>query len=65
MSDFLWGLWNGLTAWPVLIAHAFDWWDRFPVYNVQRDSGWYQFGFLIGAGLLFGGSAGGAGRKGR
>ncbi|OGK12959.1 hypothetical protein A3A93_01525 [Candidatus Roizmanbacteria bacterium RIFCSPLOWO2_01_FULL_38_12] len=50
MQEFLWGLWNGLTAWPVLIAHVFGWWTSFPVYNVARDGGWYQFGFLLGAG---------------
>ena len=50
MEDVLWGLLNGLTAWPVLIAHVFGWWTDFPVYNVARDGGWYQFGFLIGTG---------------
>ncbi|HRC61911.1 MAG: hypothetical protein K1X87_02945 [Dehalococcoidia bacterium] len=63
MGDFLWGFWNGLTAWPLLIAHAFHWWERFPVYNVGRDSGWYQFGFLIGAGSLFAGPARGSRRR--
>lgn len=33
MEDFLWGLWNGITAWPILIAHVFGAWERFPVYN--------------------------------
>jgi hypothetical protein len=59
---FLWGLWNGMTAWPLLIIHIFDAWERYPVYNVGRDGGWYQFGFLLGAGSpfpgLFGGSKG-------
>lgn len=50
MEDFLWGLWNGITAWPLLVTHALDIWEKYPVYNVSRDTGWYQFGFLIGAG---------------
>ncbi len=50
MEDFLWGLVNGITAWPLLILHVFSIWDRYPVYNVVRNGGWYQFGFLIGAG---------------
>lgn len=50
MEDFLWGLWNGVSAWPVLIAHVFGIWERFPVYNIGRDEGWYQFGYLLGAG---------------
>jgi hypothetical protein len=53
IEGFLWGLWNGLTAWPLLIFHVFGVWDRFPIYNVARDGGWYQFGFLIGAGSPF------------
>ena len=53
MEDFLWGLWNGLTAWPLLIIHAFGGWHRFPVYDVMRDGGWYQFAFLLGSGSPF------------
>jgi hypothetical protein len=48
--DFLWGLWNGITAWPLLIIHAFGGWHRFPVFDVIRNGGWYQLGFLIGSG---------------
>lgn len=50
MEDFLWGIVNGITAWPLLVLHLFTIWDRYPVYNVARDGGWYQFGFLVGAG---------------
>lgn len=50
MEDFLWGIVNGVTAWPLLVVHLFGAWDRYPVYNVKRDAGWYQFGFLLGAG---------------
>ena len=61
--DFLWGLWNGITAWPLLIIHVFGGWTRFAVYDVLRNGGWYQFGFLIGAGSPFLGLAGGARHK--
>jgi hypothetical protein len=50
IENELWGLWNGITAWPLLILHVFGIWEQYPVYNVDRDSGWYQFGFLTGAG---------------
>ncbi len=53
MIDFLWGLWNGITAWLLLVTHVFGGWDRFPVYDIVRDGGWYQFGFLLGAGSPF------------
>ncbi len=48
--DLLWGFWNGLSAWIVLIVHAFGAWGRFPVYNDVRSGNWYDFGFLVGAG---------------
>ncbi len=48
--DILWGLFNGVTAWPLLFLHIFDIFSYYPVYDIARDNGWYQFGFLIGAG---------------
>jgi hypothetical protein len=51
--DLLWGIWNGLTAWPVLIAHALGQLDQYPLYNIARSGNWYNFGFLIGAGSPF------------
>ena len=41
-QDFLWGFWNGLTAWAVLIAHAFNAWEQFPFFNFKRDNNWYD-----------------------
>jgi len=51
-QDLLWGLWNGCTAWIVLLAHIVGWWDQFPLYNEGRGGNWYDLGFLIGAGAL-------------
>lgn len=48
--DLLWGLWNGLTAWIVLIAHVLDQWETQPFYDVARSGNWYDLGFLVGAG---------------
>jgi hypothetical protein len=63
-QDFLWGFWNGLSAWVVLVAHVFDAWNRFPIYNFVRSGNWYDAGFLLGAGSPFLGAAGG-GRSSR
>ena len=49
-ADLLWGFWNGLTAWIVLVVHVFGGWDQFPFYNTARSGNWYDLGFLIGAG---------------
>jgi hypothetical protein len=52
-QDLLWGLWNGLTAWIVLIVHVFGGWEQYPFYDVARSGNWYDFGFLLGAGSPF------------
>lgn len=51
--DLLWGFWNGLTAWIVLILHIFGYWESQPFYDSARSGGWYDFGFLLGAGSPF------------
>jgi hypothetical protein len=62
-QDLLWGFWNGLTAWIVLIVHAFGGWKGFPFYNVARSGNWYDFGFLLGAGSPLLGSLGPRARR--
>ena len=49
-QDLLWGLWNGITGWVLLIAHVFGGWEHFPLYDAARGGNWYDFGFLVGAG---------------
>ena len=61
-QDLLFGFWNGLTAWVVLIAHVFGGWTQYPVYDLARDGNWYDAGFLLGAGSPLLGAAG-AGRR--
>jgi hypothetical protein len=62
-QDLLWGLWNGLTAWIVFLAHVFGGWPEYVIYNVARSGNWYDFGFLLGAGSPFLGMLGGNGRR--
>ncbi len=61
--DLLWGIWNGLTAWIVLIAHVLGAWDQFPLYDAARSGNWYDFGFLLGAGSPFLGMLSGSRRS--
>ena len=49
-TDIFWGFWNGLSAWIVLLVHAFGGWREFPFYDVARSGNWYDWGFLLGAG---------------
>ena len=52
-QDVLWGIWNGATAWAILLAHVFGWWQQYPFFNVARGGNWYELGFLIGTGSPF------------
>ena len=63
-QDILWGIWNGMSGWVIVIAHAFGALGQYPFYNVARPSNWYNAGFLIGAGSPFLGAFG-ARRRGR
>ncbi len=51
--DLLWGFWNGLTAWFVLVFHLFDTLQEQPVYDPIRAGNWYDLGFLLGTGSPF------------
>jgi hypothetical protein len=61
-QDLLWGFWNGLTAWIVLVFHVFGGMGGFPLYNGARSGNWYDFGFLLGAGSPLLGALGARGR---
>lgn len=62
-QDLLWGFWNGLTAWIVFLFHLFGQWHNFPFYNAARSGGWYDFGFLLGAGSPLLGALGTGSRR--
>lgn len=48
--DLLWGFFNGFTGWIVVIAHIFGFLEDQSLYDIVRQGGWYDAGFLIGAG---------------
>ena len=53
--SFFTGIWHGLIAPFALIGHIFD--DSIRMYAFPNSGGWYDFGYIIGIGLLFGGGA--------
>jgi len=53
-AGFLWGLWHGIIAPVSFVGSLFI--DDVAMYAVNNTGGWYDFGFVIGAGILFGGS---------
>ena len=52
---FFGGLWHGIIAPFSFIASLF--FDDIAMYAVNNNGNWYNFGFVIGAGILFGGSS--------
>lgn len=55
---FFSGAWHGLIAPFSFIVSLFR--DDVALYALNNNGGWYDFGFVLGAGILFGG-----GRRGR
>ena len=52
---FWMGLWHGLIAPITFIISLFT--DSIEMYAVNNNGGWYNFGFVLGAGILFRGSS--------
>lgn len=51
---FISGLWHGIIAPISFVGSLFL--DDIAMYAVNNNGGWYDFGFVLGAGILFGGS---------
>lgn len=61
VAGFWLGLWHGIIAPVTFVISLFS--DTVNVYEVHNNGNWYNFGFVLGAGVLLGG--GGAGSRGR
>lgn len=57
---FLGGLWHGIIAPFSFVCSIFL--DNVAMYAVNNTGGWYDFGFVIGAGILFGGGGKASGK---
>jgi hypothetical protein len=53
VAGFWQGLWHGIIAPVTFIISLFS--KGLNVYEVHNNGGWYNLGFVIGAGILFGG----------
>lgn len=61
IAGFWLGLWHGIIAPVTFVISLFS--DNVNVYEIHNNGNWYNFGFVLGAGVLLGG--GGAGSRGR
>jgi hypothetical protein len=52
-AGFWLGLWQGFIAPITFVISLFT--DNVNIYEVNNNGNWYDFGFVLGAGILFGG----------
>jgi hypothetical protein len=52
-AGFWWGLWHGVISVISLVVHIFN--ETVVVYETDNTGGWYDFGFLLGVIMIWGG----------
>ncbi len=62
-AGFWSGVWHGMISWFTLVLRLFG--ADVAVYEVANNGGWYDWGFLLGAGGSSCSCAGGASRRRR
>jgi hypothetical protein len=60
-AGFWQGVWQGFISPITFVISLFT--DKVNFYEVHNNGNWYDFGFVLGAGILFGGGFGGARRR--
>ncbi|RKX73759.1 MAG: hypothetical protein DRP87_18295 [Spirochaetes bacterium] len=63
VAGFLQGLWHGIIAPVTFVISLFN--ENTNIYEVHNNGRWYNFGFILGVMIIFGGGGNGAGRKSR
>jgi hypothetical protein len=63
VAGFWLGLWHGIIAPVTFVISLFT--DNVNLYEVHNNGNWYDLGFVLGAGILFGGGGLGTRRKSR
>jgi hypothetical protein len=58
VAGFWRGLWNGIIAPVTFVISIFN--KNVQMYEVHNNGAWYNFGFILGVMIIFGGGAGGA-----
>lgn len=58
LAGFLMGLWHGCISFITFVISLFN--DKVNVYEIHNNGGWYNFGFVLGIMIAYGGSGRGA-----
>ena len=59
LAGFWLGLWQGLISPITFLVSLFN--HNVNIYEVHNNGGWYNFGFMLGVSIIFGGGSGSAG----
>ncbi|MDP2723797.1 MAG: hypothetical protein Q8O72_13665 [Bacteroidales bacterium] len=54
-AGFFMGLWHGFISFFTFIISLFS--DHVKVYEVNNNGGWYNFGFILGISIFYGGGS--------
>ncbi len=54
MAGFWLGLWHGLIAPVTFVISLFS--DAVGIYEIHNNGAWYDFGYVLGLGMIVGGS---------
>ena len=52
-AGFWYGLWHGIISFIALVIHLFN--DSVLIYEIHNTGGWYDFGFILGVSMVWGG----------
>ena len=63
VAGFWAGLWHGLISFVTFIISLFT--DKVNIYEIHNSGNWYDFGFILGVSIIFGGGASTKRRKRR
>ena len=63
VAGFWAGLWHGIIAPITFIVSLFN--ENVGIYALHNNGGWYDFGFILGLGSVWGGGGGSASRARR
>jgi hypothetical protein len=61
VAGFWQGLWHGIISPITFIISLFS--EDVHFYEVHNNGGWYNFGFILGAGILTGGGSAASKRR--
>jgi hypothetical protein len=60
IDGFWQGLWHGFISPVTFVISLFN--DNVSIYEVYNNGGWYNFGFMLGISIIFGGGGNQSGK---